>query len=397
MKPSRRQQTPSPNAATLDRTVVAVDARPLITRGNGVSRLVIELVSALRDLGSVDLILVSHRPLHRDHDLAGLRVVVDHGWHRVPGTLWYMARMNALARRHGAHVVWGTAHVLPFRRDGLRYVVSLHDLVHLMMPASMQIANLVLSRFLVGRSLVAADAVATLSQTTRSDLLSRLPVDPNRVVTILPGVSAFAEAEDPAVQPAWLPAQFLFALGSLEPRKNIDGLLRCFVQLSQLRPDLVLVITGAHQWKSQRVLKLLEEPALKGRVIRTGYLSDADIARNFAKTQAFIMSSHYEGFGLPVLEAAGHCPIVLSAVPVFNELATYVAGVKLVNFHDPATAAWEIDGFLASQPAQARVRSEWEQELNWTRAAQQYVDLFKSVLTNGHAQSAETNHVRHPA
>ena len=397
MKPARLQLPPSPNAATLDRPVVAVDARPLITRGNGVSRLVLELVIAMRDLGSVELVLMSHRPLHPDHDLAGLKVVIDEGWRHVPGTLWYLARMNALARRHGAHVVWGTAHVLPYRRGGLRYVVSLHDLVHLVMPASMRIANLVLSRFLVGRSLIDADAVAALSQTTRSDLLSRLPVDPNRVVTILPGVTAFADADDPAVQAARLPAQFLFALGSLEPRKNIDGLLRCFVYLSRLRPDLVLVITGADQWKSQKVLKLLEEPALKNRVIRTGYLSDAHIARNFANAQAFVMSSHYEGLGLPVLEAAGHCPIVLSAVPVFDELATYVAGMKLVDFHDPAKAAGEIYRFLSSRPSHAQVRSEWEPELNWSRAAQHYVDLFKSVLTCGHSQSAEINHVHHPS
>lgn len=368
-----------------DRVVVAVDARPLIHFGNGVSRLVLELVREMREMGSVRLLLMAHRPLHSGHDLTGLQVIVDDAWRHVPGTLWYVARMNALARHHGANVVWGTAHVLPFRADDMRYVVSCHDLVHLVMPGSMRLSNLLLSRLLVDRSLRNADAVVALSQTTRHDLLTKLQVDSKKVVTILPGVSRLVESGEQTTGSTALPDEYLFTLGSLEPRKNIDGLLRCFASLTRLRPNLVLVIAGAHEWRSQATLRLLEEPCFRGKVIRVGYLSDVEIARYFENASAFVMSSHYEGFGLPVLEAAGRCPIVLAAVPIFEELSSYISGTRLVDFQNPSLAAADIDRFLDSRPDRARVRETCQRVLTWSGAARRYVQTFGAAASRGDA------------
>lgn len=358
--------------------VVAVDARPLSIVGDGVSRLVSELVRALGQREDIRLVLLSNRPPHPSHDLSRLEMHVDHRWTGRPGTLWLLTRMNAMARHHGANVVWGTAHVLPPRVHGLGRVVSIHDLVHLVMPNSMRAMNLLLSRIAVNRSVRTADAVIALSRTTARSIERLLNVDPNRVTTILPG-SALDDA-GPATDMPTLPQRYLFALGSIEPRKNIDGLLEAFEQLTLTQGDMHLVLTGLHRWKSERITSLLKRPALKSRVVLTGYLTDAQVAACMHGAEAFVMSSHYEGFGLPILEAAGKTRILLSEIPIFREVAGYLHNASIVDFSNPADAAAAISRALAISRQITEVAHEFRQQLCWETAASLHVQVFRHVL-----------------
>jgi glycosyltransferase involved in cell wall biosynthesis len=358
--------------------VVAVDARPLAVIGNGVSRLVSELVRALGRRDDVRLLLLSNRAPHTAHDLSGLELHVDQRWAGRPGTLWLMMRMNAMARHHGAHMVWGTGHVLPPRARELGRVVSIHDLVHLVMPESMRSMHLHLSRMTVDRSIRTADAVVALSRTTARDIERLLQVDPARITTILPG-SGLDELAPATDMPA-LPQRYLFALGSLEPRKNIDGLLGAFEWLTNTHPDLHLVLTGLHSWKAERIMAVLERPALKSRVVLTGYLSDAQVMACMRGAEAFVMSSHYEGFGLPILEAAGKTRIVLSDTPIFREVAGYLRNASLVDFHDPAAAATAIGRALDGDASFTELAPNCRHELRWDTAAARHAQVFRQVL-----------------
>lgn len=358
--------------------IVAVDARPLAVVGNGVSRLVSELVRALGQRDDVRLLLLSNRMPHPSHDLSGLDLQIDQRWADRPGTLWLLMRMNAMARHHGANMVWGTGHVLPPRARGLGRVVSIHDLVHLVMPESMRSMHLHLSRMTVDRSIRTADAVVALSRTTARDIERLLRVDPTRITTILPGNGLDELA--PAADMRALPQRYLFALGSLEPRKNIDGLLGAFEHLTRTHPDLHLVLTGLHQWKVERTLAALERAALKSRVVLTGYLSDAQVTACMRGAQAFVMSSHYEGFGLPILEAAGKTRIVLSDTPIFREVAGYLRNASLVDFRNPADAAAAIGRALDTPTPRTELAPEWRQELRWDTAAARHAQVFRQVL-----------------
>lgn len=358
--------------------VVAVDARPLSIMGDGVSRLVSELVRALGQREDTRLLLLSNRPPNPSHDLSGLNMQVDHRWTGRPGTLWLLARMNSMAHHHGADMVWGTGHVLPPRSRGLGRVVSIHDLVHLVMPHSMRATNLLLSRMLVNRSIRTADAVIALSRTTACSIKELLHVNPGRITTILPG-SALNDLAPPAEMPA-MPQRYLFALGSIEPRKNIDGLLEAFEQLTLSQRNLYLVLTGLHRWKSERISALLERPALKSRVVLTGYLSDAQVASCMRGAQAFVMSSHYEGFGLPILEAAGKTRIVMSDIPIFREVAGYLRNTSIVDFRNPVDAAAAMSLALATSAPITDMGPEFSQELRWDSAAARYAQVFRQVL-----------------
>ncbi len=360
------------------RRIVAVDARTLAQTGKGVPRFLAETLRELAGHDALKLILFSNRPLHPGHSLPPIETVIDSAWGRVPGSLWMMARLNMLALQAGADTVWGPAHVLPSRRAGLRGVLTVHDLVHRIMPESMGVWNRRISKWLVEPSIHRADRIVADSVATRDDVLSL--VQPQRrdidVVylgarTLSPDEVAAAGAEAHARTTPDGP--YLFSLGSIEPRKNIDGLIRCFEQLQVIHPALSLRLTGAHSWGASATLAAIGR---NDACRLLGFLSDAELAAQMAGAQAFIMPSHYEGFGLPVIEAVGLAPIIAADIPVFRELGQFIKGIRFVDFTYPDVAAADIAAFLATNPAPAQFVNGGAELFRWKTTALRYAEIF---------------------
>ncbi len=109
-------------------------------------------------------------------------------------------------------------------------------------------------------------------------------------------------------------------------------------------------IVGGDGWKSDALKQRIATLETRGRVQRLGYVPDADLARLYARTQALVFPSWYEGFGLPVLEAMSHgAPVICgdhsSLKEVGGEAAIYV---------DPASAESIANAMLALEANPAR-------------------------------------------
>lgn len=360
------------------RTVVAIDARTLSQTGKGIPRFLAETLRELAGNDQLRLVLFSNRPLHPAHALP-IETVIDSGWRRVPGSIWLMARFNMLASRIGADIVWGPAHVLPGKRRGLRSVLTVHDLVHRIMPQSMGRWNRYISKWLVEPSIHRADRIVADTEATRSDVLSLIRPGRQDIDVVYLGARIVPEHE---VAKARVndrnDGNYLFSLGSIEPRKNIDGLLRVFERLQdrELSDDarpLTLRLTGAHSWGTSETLDAIKRNSL---CQLTGFLSDAELAEQMAHARAFVMPSHYEGFGLPVIEAAGLAPIIASDIMVFRELGQFIDGICFVDFADPDAAAATIAAFLATNPPPARFKPGAARKFQWRTTAQAYADIF---------------------
>ncbi|OKH25539.1 glycosyl transferase family 1 [Hydrococcus rivularis NIES-593] len=99
---------------------------------------------------------------------------------------------------------------------------------------------------------------------------------------------------------------YLLSLCTLEPRKNLSFLIRCFSQIiaDNTNLDINLVLVGVAGWKNSEIFKSAQEnPRLKSRIIFTGYIPDEDLSAIYSSATAFVYPSLYEGFGLPPLEA----------------------------------------------------------------------------------------------
>lgn len=156
--------------------------------------------------------------------------------------------------------------------------------------------------------------VFCISHATKDDLCNySKTVDPSKVI-----VTHLAASEDfyPCTDQRQLQkvcrkyhipdAPYLLSLSTLEPRKNIDHTIRCFLQLVQQEKldDLNLVLVGAKGWNYEKIFaEISSNPRLEERIIVTGYVADEDLAPLYSGALAFVYPSFYEGFGLPPLEA----------------------------------------------------------------------------------------------
>ena len=194
-------------------------------------------------------------------------------------------------------------------------VLFVHDLIPLLFPELSGDGFATALRGILGSVDVARDWIICASECTRSDLCRRLPIDPARVfVTPLAADGAlFHPVDDPGPirrirhRYGIGDRPYLLSLSTIEPRKNLAHLIRCFSRLVHdptVDDGLRLVLAGATGWKAAGVFQAFEdEPAIRERVIFTGYVPDDDLAGLYSGADAFVYPSRYEGFGLPVLEA----------------------------------------------------------------------------------------------
>jgi alpha-1,3-rhamnosyl/mannosyltransferase len=119
------------------------------------------------------------------------------------------------------------------------------------------------------------------------------------------------------------PGGYTLFAGTIEPRKNIRALLDAYSALPQsIRYRWPLVLAGYRGWQSEQLHARIEEAVKAGWAHYLGYVADVDLPHLFAGARLFVFPSHYEGFGLPVLEAmASGVPVVCSNASSLPEVA----------------------------------------------------------------------------
>ena len=178
-----------------------------------------------------------------------------------------------------------------------------------------------------------AARVIVPSVSAREDLVELCGVDPGRIDAIHHGVDAhaFRPAPGPVVADMrrrfQLPGPYALFLGGIEPRKNLDRLVRAFGRLRGLDHASLVIAGGAVRWFPQAVEELdaviAALPAgVRSRVVRTGYVSQTDKVALMTGATLMAYPSRYEGFGFPVMEAfAAGLPVLTSSVSSLPEVA----------------------------------------------------------------------------
>lgn len=165
------------------------------------------------------------------------------------------------------------------------------------------------------------------SHYTRQRMIERLCVPPERIVVTYQAPRP-AFTPQPAKRVAQvlerldLPGSFFLFVGTLEPRKNVPGLLEAFAGLARaLRAGFPLVIAGPWGWKAEQLRELLRRHALSADVRLLGYQRDPTLAALYSACTAFVWPTFYEGFGLPPLEAmACGAPVITSQTTSLPEV-----------------------------------------------------------------------------
>ena len=286
----------------------------------------------------------------------------------------------------GLDVFHATNYFLPPVRRARR-VLTIYDLAFLVEPrwASPKVVDLFARR--VPDFAARADAVITCSEHSRNDIV-RLCGVPADKVFVAHG------APDPALAPVergaararaaelfGFDAPYVLHVGTVEPRKNLETLLRAFAQACKGRPHR-LVLVGAPGWGMDAFHAAAARENLGDRLVMTGYLPRReDLAAVYSAADLFVLPSHYEGFGLPLAEAmACGCPAVASESSCLPE----VGGEAALYFPptDADALAARISEVLDTPELAARLRAQGPAQaarFTWAEAARRTLDVYRRL------------------
>ena len=225
--------------------------------------------------------------------------------------------------------------------------------------------------------------IITNSQSSKSGLQKVYDLSKKTVlVEHIPPVSACEITEADAqkrIKRLGIKGDFLLFFGTLEPRKNLTGLLFAYQMLDpKLRQKYTLVIGGGKGWHDEEIIATLQRLKKEGaKIIETGYVSDEDRAALFMRAEMYLMPSHYEGFGMQLLEGmVYHTPMLASDIPVLREVAD---GAAIYTGTSPKEIAAGIAKLAGNKPLQEKLLAAGNKQLklfSWDTIAH---DVFSNI------------------
>jgi len=285
-------------------------------------------------------------------------------------------------------IAHGLFHLLPAARHASR-VVTVHDLSFMRYPEMHTGDTVRQHRAMLRYAVEHADAIVTISTSTREELEKFFNVNPQRVYTIPLGIDTTEFQGDldktrlsRLRQELELPGAYVIYLGTLEPRKNVAGLVEAYAALRhRLDPCPKLLMVGKKGWMFEPVFEAIKRLRIEEHVLHAGHLDREDAVTLLRDAVACAYPSFYEGFGLPVLEAmAAGTPVVASNATALPEVAGDAA--LLVDPADKEALTDAMERLVTDEALREQLKERGRaraQELSWASSAGHLADLYRQL------------------
>jgi glycosyltransferase involved in cell wall biosynthesis len=359
---------------------IGINGRPLTAPLTGIGRYTFEMTQALLRQGA-DIVLFTPSPITCQFEpvQGKLEIVAGNVTRRIGRQVWEQATLPRLVNRRDVDVLWGPAHRLPGGlRPNIRKIVTIHDLVWRHAPKTMRKANRLLETLLMPQAIAGADAIVTVSEATRADVLRQWPALTTPMRTIYPGHTMHQSLPAAVLSEKWgISGPYCLFIGTMEPRKNLHRLLRAFALLPQEISNVRLVIAGGAGWGGVDIAQEAQKLGIGEKLLTTGYVDDAELATLLHHAKALAMPSLYEGFGLPIIDAMAHgVPVLTSNLSSMPEVAGGAAIlVDPLDVTDMARGVAEVLGDETKRAALRRNGLARAKILGWDKAAAEFLEF----------------------
>ena len=367
---------------------IGIDARIVHYARGGISNYVLRLLPALAALDRTTEYIVFHS--RKDREPARYRPGTNfcpvpcwtpshHRWER-----WALSVEVARVRPDLLH----TTDFIPPLGGYRRLVITVHDLTFLHYPQFLTAESFRYYNRQITWAVQRADHILTDSYASRDDLVNMLAVPKDKITVV-------HLAADPMFRPLSpeharsvaarydLRPGFLLCVGTLEPRKNVPGLLQAYRMLLDAQvTSAPLVIVGGKGWLYHEIFERITVLRLTEHVRFLHNVPDEDLPGLYNAAALLTTPSFYEGFGLPALEAmACGTPVVVSNRSSLPEVVGE-AGL-LTDPDDPTAIADELARVLTDASLRERLRAKGLAQaarFSWERAARETLVVYRSVL-----------------
>ena len=375
---------------------IGIDARELCGRSTGVGRYLAGLLLEWARGGGAcahDFVLYAPEAIALPLDARKFRTRIVPGR---PGTWWEQVSVPRETRADNLDVWFAPGYTAPLRL-GVPVVVAIHDLSFVAHPEWFTVREGARRRWMVRQTAAAADAIVTISEFSRAELIGRLEIDAGRIHVVPPGVgtgdvgTSGQRAEDasagssvatrshadattissPQVPKSPRPHRVLY-VGSIFNRRHVVDLIRRFAPIARKRSDVALDVVGDNRsYPHQDLRATIAGEAVADCVQWHEYVADTELHAMYARARAFAFLSEYEGLGLTPLEAlAAGVPPVLLDTPVARESCG--AAAVYVPLDDLPAITRALEALLFDDRLRAALLAAAPAELakySWTRAA----------------------------
>jgi glycosyltransferase involved in cell wall biosynthesis len=340
---------------------IGIDARPLSNELTGIGRYTLNIINELFKLDeTIQWYLYSDRPLivHLGHSNVNIRVGSNSA--SFTSTLYAQYVFPYWALKDKLDIFWSPRHHLPLALvflKNVRKVVTIHDIVWKRHPETMTKMGLILEKLLFPLSVLLADSVIAVSEFTAKELAKEFKHIESKTISI-PLQSFISDELLVKKHQPYITGRYILFVGTLEPRKNLDNLLKAFKQIVQSQEGIILVIAGKDGWGDVKTSLLVKSLELEDKIVITGFVSDEHLLSLYKHCTILAMPSVYEGFGLPALEALAMKKKVV--VSKFNAIAEIGGDNIFITDTDAFSIAVTLNKALNSIPKNlAQVDNDW--------------------------------------
>lgn len=299
---------------------------------------------------------------------------------------WDHVLVPRAIRAYGIDVLFNPKYSIPLRA-GCPTAWVCHGLDWYVMPEASRWIDRLNHRFLIPQYARRSDAVIAVSDTARDHVLEFLPVPPERLHRVYPGLSddyhrdATQEALEATRRRYDLPARFLMYCGAVYPPKNFTRIIRAYAQVGPARGVPLVIAGGSNRFLSAQELHESQRLGIASWIRHLGWVDNRSLPSVYALAEGLLMPSLYESVGMPIMEAmASGCPVLTSdrygTLEMAGDAALTVDPMSIDAIAQGAARLLDDAALRTRLQTAGKIRA---QEFTWRRTASEVMTVLESI------------------